>query len=98
MFAGGDLLGCAGANHFAPAAAPVGAKIDDPVGRLDNVQVVLDNDDGISAIDEAMQNLQQFLDVVEMQAGGGLVEDVKSLAGALAAQFAGQLDALSFTA
>ena len=65
-----------------PAAvlAPFGAQVEDPVGRLHHVEVVLDDDDRVPLVLEPVQHLQQLLDVVEVQAGGGLVEDVQRLA------------------
>ncbi len=59
---------------------------------------MLDDDHGVARFDEAVQNLQQFLDVVKVQAGGWLIEDVKGLAGAPAAQLTGQFDALGLAA
>src|SRR6516164_1312053 len=47
----------------------VGAQVDNPVGRLDHVQVVLDDDDRVAQIDQAVQHLKQLVDVVEVQAG-----------------------------
>ncbi len=38
----------AGNQDAAAAAAALGAEVDDPVGRLDDVQVVLDDDDGVA--------------------------------------------------
>ena len=33
-------------------------QVHDPVGGLDDVQVVLDHDDGVARLDEAAQNLE----------------------------------------
>ena len=70
------------ADDFAAAAAAFGAEIDQPVGRLDDVQVVLDHDDRVAGVDEAVQHLQQLVDVVEVQSGGRFIEDVKRPSGA----------------
>ncbi len=59
---------------------------------------MLDDDHRVTGVDEAVQHAEQFLDVVEVQAGGRLVEQVERLAGAAAAQLARQLDALGFAA
>ena len=42
--AGRNLLGDSGGEHAASQVAPLGAEIDDVVGGLDNVEVVLDDD------------------------------------------------------
>src|SRR3546814_7824551 len=49
----------------------------DPVRGLDHVQVVLDHYDRVAVGAQLVQHREQVFDVVEVQAGGGLVEDVK---------------------
>src|SRR5204863_9909219 len=39
----GDLLGGAGGDDLAAGGAALGAEVDDPVGGLDDVEVVLDD-------------------------------------------------------
>uniref|UniRef100_A0A914YSX1 Uncharacterized protein n=1 Tax=Panagrolaimus superbus TaxID=310955 RepID=A0A914YSX1_9BILA len=72
-------------------------KVDDPVGGLDHVQVVLDHHHRVAFVAQLVQHAQQRFDVVEVQAGGRLVEDVQGTAGIAARQFLGQLHALCFT-
>ncbi len=55
-------------------------------------------EDGVAEVGEAIENVQQFFYVVEVQAGGGLIENIQSAAGLAAREFAGQLDALGFAA
>ena len=38
--------------------------------------VVLDDDDGLTGIDESIEQAEQLLDVGQVQSGGRLVEDV----------------------
>src|SRR5437764_1182780 len=76
----------------------VGAQVDDPVGRLDDVEVVLDHDDGVAQVHQALQHLQQLADVVEVQAGGRLVEDVDGPAGVGPGELGRKLDALGLAA
>ena len=52
------------------------AEVDDPVRGLDNVQVVFDDDNGVAAIAQAMQYVQQMFDVEKVQPGGRLIENV----------------------
>ena len=92
------MFGGALGDDAAAVVAAFGAEVDDPVGLLDDVEVVLDDEDGVAEVDQALQDVEQFADVVEVQAGGGLVEDVERAAGLAAAEFAGQLDALGFAA
>src|SRR6202035_706061 len=95
---GGDLLGGAGGDDVAAAGAAVGAEVDDVVGGLDDVEVVLDDDDGVPAVHQAAQHAEQLADVLEVQAGGGLVQHVDGPAGGPALQFGRELDPLGFPA
>src|SRR5262249_47216290 len=69
-------------DNAAAGGTSLGTEIDDPVGRFDHVQVVLDNSDGVAQIDQAIEDIEQFVDVVEVQPGRRLIEDVQSAAGA----------------
>src|SRR5215472_818721 len=61
----------------APTAfAAFRTKVNDPVCLLNDVEMMLDNQDRVPEIDEALQDVQQFSHVVEMQTGGGLVQNV----------------------
>ena len=93
-----DLLGRAGGDHLAAAVAAFRPHVDDPVGGLDHVEVVLDHQHGVAGVDQALQHLRAALDVGEVQAGGRLVEDVERAAGGRARQLVRQLDALGLAA
>ena len=58
---------------------------------LDYVGVVLDDQDGVAQVGEAVQDLEQFFNVVEVQAGGGFVENVERAAGLAAGKFLASL-------
>ena len=94
----GDLLGGALGNHVAARIAAFGAQIDQPVGGLNHVEVVLDDNHRVSGVGQAVQHVQQVLDVGEMQPGGGLVEDVDRVTGGDTRQFFGQFYPLGFAA
>ena len=55
--------------------ARLGAEVHDPVGAFDDVHVVLDDDDRVSALDQGVERREQFRDVVEVQPRRRLVED-----------------------
>ena len=88
----------AGDHDFADADAAFRSQVDDPVGGLDDVEVVFDDDDGVAMIAQPVQHRQQLRDIVEMQAGGGFIQYIECLAGVAPGKFARQLDALCFTA
>src|SRR5579862_400689 len=83
-----DLLGRALRDDAAAFVAAFGAEVDDPVGLFDDVEMVLDDQHGIAERYEAVQHVEQFLHVVEVQARGRLVENIQRAAGLAARKFA----------
>ena len=59
---------------------------------------MLDHHDRIAGLDQLVQNFEQFAHILEMQAGGRLVENVERLAGGAFGELLGKLDALGFAA
>ena len=64
-----------GPKKISALVSAFGPELDDVVGGSDDVRVVLDDDDGVAAVEEGTEGGEEFLDVVEVEAGGGLVED-----------------------
>ena len=58
-----DLLWCALGHDAAAAVAALRAEIDDPVGLLDDVKVVLDHQDSVAEFRQAAQNVKEFAHV-----------------------------------
>src|SRR5439155_21570548 len=84
-------------DQLASGFPALGAEIDDVVGGLHDVQVVLDDDDRIPRVDETVEYLEEALDVGEVKAGRRLVEDVEGPAGGAPAELGRELDALRLT-
>ena len=57
--------------------AAFGAEVDDPVGGLDHVEIVLDDEQRVPGFEQLPERGQQLGDVVEVQPGRRLVEDVE---------------------
>src|SRR5687768_9167689 len=94
----GHILGRSG-DDDSPAVRPAfRPKIDHPVGRLDHIQIVLDHKHRVALIHKPGQYAEEPANVVAVQAGCWLVEDVKRVAGDWPAELGGQLDALRFAA
>ena len=95
----GVLATCSGVPSTitrAAAVAALGPEVDDPVGALDDVEVVLDHEHGVAGVDEALQHTEQPAHVLEVETRGGLVEDVDGAAGGPLAQLGRQLHPLRF--
>src|SRR5207237_10104269 len=75
LFALFDLLGRADANHFAAVVARFWSKIDNPISRLNDFEIVFDLNDRVSALDQALKNPQQHRDIVEMETCCRLIEN-----------------------
>jgi len=71
----GHLFRRAGGHQFSAALAGFRTKVDHPVGAFDHVQVMLDDEQRVAGIDEALEHFQQHTNVLEVQAGGGFVEE-----------------------
>ena len=98
LFMAGHLLGGAGDHDAATVFAAIGSKVDDPIRGLHHIQIMLDHHHRVAQVHEALQNVKKFADIVEVQAGGGLVQQVERAAGLALAQLLGQFDALRFAA
>ena len=94
----GDLFRTAAGDHITALVAAFGPKIDDVICRLDDIQVVLDNDDGIACFHQLIEDPQQFADVIGMQTGGRFIKNIDRFTASSLAKFTGKLDALGFTA
>ena len=93
-----DVLRCPLCDHHAAARPALGTHVNDPVRRLDHVEIVLDDDDRIALVDKAIDDAEQLADVLEMQPGGWLVEDVHRATGRPLLQFGRQLHTLRLSA
>ncbi len=63
-------------NDASTFFATFGAEIDDPVSIANYIEIVFDDDDGVAEVGQPVKNIEQFLDIVEVQTGGGLVKQV----------------------
>src|SRR6202171_1290991 len=89
-----DLFRGAGSHHLATLVPTFRTQVDDVIGGFEHVEVVLDDHHRIAGIDEAMEDVEQPLDIGEMEAGGRLVEDVERLPRVTPAELFGELDPL----
>ena len=71
-----ESFGGTGADELSAALPAFGSKIDQPVRRFDDVKVMLDHDDRIALIPQAMQHTQQLADIVKMKPGSGFIQNI----------------------
>ncbi len=84
-------------SHDLPAGiASLGSKVDDPVGNLDNIQVVFNNHHSVTSIHQPLQDIDQLVDIGGMQTDRRLVQDIDGLPGGTLGKFAGELYTLRF--
>jgi hypothetical protein len=62
------------ADQSASLVASLRPEVDDMIGRLDHIQVVLDHHDRMPMIDESFQALQEPSDVGEVRTSGRLAK------------------------
>src|SRR5690606_31804783 len=82
-------------EYFAAGGASLGAKINDPIGLPDDVEVVFDQDDRILGVHQAVDDAHQETDVGAVQARRRLVHDVDA---ALLVEFGGEFETLALAA
>ena len=56
--------------------AALGTHVDDPVGTLDHIQVVLDHDHGVALVDQPVQHFQQSPNIFKMETGRRFVQEI----------------------
>lgn len=81
----------------ATATATVRAEVEEVVHALEDIQVVLDDDHRVALIHKLLQDVEQYLDVLEVKAGRRLVEDVQGVAGGFSEQLRCQFHSLALT-
>jgi len=64
-------------DDLAAVGAGFGAEVDDVVGFGSEVHVVLDDDDGMAFVGEAVEDVSEFCDVLLVEADGGFLDEVK---------------------
>ena len=89
------FLGGSGKDNLAAGSTAVRSHVYQVVRLLHHIQVVLDDDDGIAAVHQTVQQIHDLLNIRGVKAGGGFVQHIDV---ALLVQVFGQLHPLAFTA
>src|SRR5213083_865223 len=67
---------------------------DDPASALSTLRPQIDDHNRIAKIDQAVQYVKEFLDIVEMKPGRGLIQDIQRSPCRAPAQLPGEFNAL----
>ncbi len=90
----GDIFGSPPSDNLAAPRATAGSEIDDPVGGLDDIEIVFDDQHRIACIHELVEDFDQSAHIFEVQSRGGLVEDIQGSTRRAFGEFARQFDPL----
>ena len=72
----GKVLGSALEHDLPASATSFRPHVDNPVGDLDDIHVVLDDKDAVATVYKALEHLEQHAYVFEMKACRGLIKNV----------------------
>jgi len=67
-------------DELPAGAAAFGPEVDDAIRLRDELEIVLDDDDGVAPIDERLETAHELFDVGEVKPRRGLVEQVQRAA------------------
>ena len=73
----GDFFGRAFGDDFAAARAAFGSEVYYVIGGFYDIEIMFDNDEAAAVFDQGAKGGEQFIYIVEMQAGRRFVEDEK---------------------
>ena len=90
------FFGSTGRKHLSSSSSAFRPHVDDVVGQLDDVEVMLDDNNRIALIHQTIKHIHQNTDIFEMKAGGWFVEDVDGLARISFGKFGSKLYTLAF--
>src|SRR5207245_357122 len=97
-FRAGHLFWRAFSDNPPAGLASLRPQVNDPVRLFHDVEMMLDDDDGVAQACQANEHLHELLDVVKVQAGRRLVQDVNRASGLPTAELAAKLDSLGLAA
>ena len=85
-FMRGHFLGGSGDDELSSPVTGFGSDVDHPVGGLDDIKIMFDDDDAVALGNEPLERFQQDGDIVHMKSGGRLVKDEKRPSGFVSRQ------------
>src|SRR5258708_2076032 len=95
---GGNFFRRAAGYDAAAMRAPFGSQVDNEIGALDHVEIVLDDDHRIAQAYQPLKHVEQLVNVGKMKSGSRLIENVNRSPGGPLGEFLGQLNPLRLAA
>ena len=77
VLAGGDVFRGPGHQNLSATVTTFRSQINNLVCSFDDIQVVLNDDNGIALVAGIMQHGQKLFDVVKMETRGGFIKDIQ---------------------
>ena len=74
-------------EYLASVAATAWPHLDNPVGRVDDIWIVLNDNNGVSFINKLPKHIKQDSDILEMQSCGGFVQNIECTASVTSGKF-----------
>ena len=69
-----DLFRSAGHHNLATLVTTLGTKVNDPIGASNDIQVVLDHQDRVALIHQALHHVHHVMDPLRNQSLQGVLE------------------------
>lgn len=91
-----DFPNRSGNHDLTPIVTAFGPQVNNMIRRLNDIQVMLDNDDSVSRVHQLFEYLNQMVYIGKMKAGGRLIQNIKSMACGSFPKFSRQFYPLSF--
>ena len=96
LFALGKFLWCTLKDDSSACNARLGAEVDNVVGALDNLHIMLYDYNRMTSSNQRIKRLEKAIDIVYVQSRSRLIEDKHhSLIGKLSRQVRGELNSLA---
>ena len=73
-----DFFRPAHGDDLATLVASLRAQVDHPVGGFDDIEIVLNDKNGMAGIDKSLKHVQQDAHVIEMKSGRGFIKKKQS--------------------
>src|ERR1051325_5304759 len=91
----GDRLRCASHDQAATLVSPLGTEVEHPIRAFDDIEMMFDHKDRVARLDQALETIEQALNVSQVQTRRRFVKNVEIVAApAHLAKFSRELDAL----